>query len=260
MPAAAPLSIAGISLVAHDVIDSTNADALARARAGRRSPLWIVAERQTAGRGRRGRTWTSLPGNLYATLLLIDPCADALAPQLSFVAAVALHDAIAGLAPPLAPRLTLKWPNDLLADGAKLAGILVEGERLADGAFAVAIGIGVNCLHHPADTAYRTTDLAACGAALAAGDVLVALAPALASRLAEWQGGKGFADIREAWLARSWRIGEAIVLRTPTEIAGRFAGLDADGRLLIETGEPRSLRVIAAGDLALAAGHREARA
>src|SRR6266481_4556190 len=123
-----------------DFVDSTNAQALRLARAGERGPLWIVAKTQTAGRGRRGRTWVSEPGNLYASLLLTDPAPPERFPELSFVAALALHDAIGGRTPGLASRLVLKWPNDLLIDRNKFAGILVEGEGVA-----VAIGVGVNC-------------------------------------------------------------------------------------------------------------------
>src|SRR6267378_2624975 len=101
----------GIGLIACDTVGSTNAEALAYARAGERGPLWVTARAQTAGRGRRGRVWVSEPGNLYATLLLTDPAPPERAAQLSFVAALAVHDAIARLAPALAPRLALKWPN-----------------------------------------------------------------------------------------------------------------------------------------------------
>src|SRR6185436_17162017 len=149
---------AGARLVIHDTIGSTNAEGLTLARGGERGPLWIVARTQTAGRGRRGRAWVSEPGNLYASLLLTDPAPPERCPELSFVAALALHDAIGGRIPGLAARLVLKWPNDLLIDRNKFAGILVEGE-----ATAVAIGIGVNCVHHPDRTEYPATDLATAG-------------------------------------------------------------------------------------------------
>src|SRR5690242_6581182 len=129
--------------IALETIGSTNAEALARARAGERGPLWITADSQTYGRGRSGRTWISRKGNLYATLLLGEPCAAAQSPQLAFVAGLALFDAVAQCAPELLSKVALKWPNDLLLSGAKLAGILIESENLPD--FSVAIGIGVNC-------------------------------------------------------------------------------------------------------------------
>ena len=138
----------GVRLVAHDTLGSTNAEALARARAGERGPLWVTAARQTAGRGRRGNVWTSEPGNLYASLLLTDPAPPAHLPELCFVVALGVLDAVGEAAPALRDRLKLKWPNDLLLDGAKFAGILIEAETIG-GVTAVAVGIGVNCAHHP---------------------------------------------------------------------------------------------------------------
>src|SRR6266540_721448 len=119
---------AGMRLVAHDVLGSTNAEALSLARQGERGPLWITAGRQTAGRGRRGRAWVSEPGNLYASLLLTDPAPAEHWPELSFVAALAIHDAVAEVAAAIRPQLAIKWPNDLLLGGEKFAGILTEGE------------------------------------------------------------------------------------------------------------------------------------
>jgi BirA family biotin operon repressor/biotin-[acetyl-CoA-carboxylase] ligase len=138
-------SAAGVRLVAHEVLGSTNAEALSLARQGERGPLWVVADRQTAGRGRRGRTWISQPGNLYASLLLTASAPPEHWPELSFVAALAAHDAVVEVAPDLKPRLAIKWPNDLVLAGAKFAGILIEGEN-----GGVAIGIGINCPGHPA--------------------------------------------------------------------------------------------------------------
>src|ERR1700720_304756 len=115
--------LAGVRHIAYETLGSTNAEALARARAGEHGPLWITAATQSAGRGRRGRTWVSTPGNLFATLLLTDPSPPEAAPQLSFVVALALHDALAECAPQLGPLLKLKWPNDLLLGPPKLARI-----------------------------------------------------------------------------------------------------------------------------------------
>src|SRR6266700_3518008 len=119
-------SAAGVRLLAYAEIDSTNAEALRLMRQGEHGPLWITAERQSAGRGRRGRSWTSASGNLYTSLLLTDPGPAESWPQLSFVAALAAHDAVAEIAPDIRPKLELKWPNDLLLSGAKFAGILIE--------------------------------------------------------------------------------------------------------------------------------------
>src|SRR5262245_22155394 len=111
-------STAGVRLVAHEVLGSTNSEALSLARQGERGPLWVTAARQTAGRGRRGRCWISEPGNRYASLLLTDPAPAERWPQLSFVAALAIYDAVATVADAFAPKLAIKWPNDLLLDGA----------------------------------------------------------------------------------------------------------------------------------------------
>lgn len=211
---------------------STNAEALSLARAGERGPLWITASRQTAGRGRRGNTWVSLAGNLHASLLLTEPSAPDKAPQLSFVAGLALHDAVAACAPQIAPMLALKWPNDLLLAGAKIAGILIEGE--SDPAFTVVIGIGVNCAAHPEAMAYPATDLSAAGAKVAPAALFEAIASAMEHRLAQWSGGEGFSGIRADWLARAAGLGQEISVRLPErEFSGRFEGLDEAGRLLV---------------------------
>ena len=150
---------------AHPTLPSTSSRALAVARAGDPGGLWVTAGEQSEGRGRRGRGWTTGPGNLAASLLLIDPADPPIAATVSFVAGVALHQAVIDLAgPALAERLRLKWPNDLLLDRLKVAGILVEGERLASGVFAVVIGIGVNCVSHPDEaTTHAAGDFRAAG-------------------------------------------------------------------------------------------------
>src|SRR5262249_48513827 len=145
-------------------------------------------------------------GNLHATLLLTDPAPPECAAQLSFVAALAVHDAVAACAPALAPRLALKWPNDVLLDGAKLAGILIEAEGTRP--LMVAVGIGVNCGHHPATTAFPATDLAAAGSGVALEELFYALSGAMVDRLRQW--GDGFAGVRAAWLARAGGLGGAI--------------------------------------------------
>ncbi|MFN3656408.1 MAG: biotin--[acetyl-CoA-carboxylase] ligase [Pseudolabrys sp.] len=224
--------LAGVRHIVFDTLGSTNAEALARARAGERGPLWITARAQNAGRGRRGNAWVSAAGNLFATLLLTEPSQPPAAPQLSFVAALALHDAVAASAPQLGPLIKLKWPNDLLLGGAKLAGILIEGEHIP--LFAVAIGIGVNCASHPAGTAYPATDLAAVGALVTPEALFATLAQAMARRLAQWDEGRGFAAIRTDWLKRAAGLGDEIRVRLPErEFSGRFEGLDEAGRLLI---------------------------
>ena len=235
---------AAVRVVAHETIGSTNADALERARAGERGPLWITAGRQTAGRGRRGRTWVSEPGNLYATLLLTDAAPAARVAELSFVAALAVHDAVAGRIPGLARRLALKWPNDVLIDGCKFAGILIEGE-----AHAVAIGIGVNCTHHPKDTTFPATDLAAAGVRASPASVFDALNAAMIGRVVQWDRGAGFPVIRDDWVKRAFNIGKTIRVELPDgEREGRFETIDQVGRLVLRRAAGTT-ETITAGDV-----------
>jgi len=242
---AAVSTLAGIRHERFAALGSTNGEALTRVRTGERGPLWISAERQTAGRGRRGNAWVSPPGNLYATLLLTEPCVPALAPQLSFVAGLAEYDAAARCAPDIASSLKLKWPNDLLLDGKKLAGLLIESESPP---FAVAIGIGVNCSTSPSDTTYPATDLGTAGAAVAPLHLLSNLAAALNRRLGQWQSGLGFPSIRSDWLTRAAGLGTPIKVRLPErELDGIFEGIDEAGQLVLATGA--STQTIAAGEV-----------
>ncbi|MDX5494875.1 MAG: biotin--[acetyl-CoA-carboxylase] ligase, partial [Alphaproteobacteria bacterium] len=138
-------------------IDSTNEEARRLGDAGTEGPVWIVAKRQTAGRGRRGRAWESPTGNFMGTLYLTPRCGPREAGELSFVAALAVHKAVESLLPPpLRGALRLKWPNDLLHDRAKLAGILLESSGVAGAEVAwVAIGMGINLASHPEGLEYR---------------------------------------------------------------------------------------------------------
>jgi BirA family biotin operon repressor/biotin-[acetyl-CoA-carboxylase] ligase len=239
--------LAGVRHQRFETLGSTNAEALARARAGERGPLWISSDVQTDGRGRRGKSWMSPAGNLYASLLLTEPSSPALAPQLSFVAGLAVHDAVVACAPGLAAKLKLKWPNDVLLDGRKLSGMLIEAEGLPR--FSVAIGIGVNCVSHPADTSYGATDLQANGVAISTQDMLAQLAAAMNARLAQWKAGTGFAAIRSDWLDRAASLGETIMVRLPErELTGIFHNIDDSGRLVLER-PGNATETIAAGDI-----------
>jgi BirA family transcriptional regulator, biotin operon repressor / biotin---[acetyl-CoA-carboxylase] ligase len=237
---------AGVRLIAHEVLGSTNAEALRLAREGGQGPLWVTAARQTAGRGRRGRAWISPAGNLHVSLLLTEPAAAEQWPQLSFVAALAVHDAIVEVAADLKRLLAIKWPNDLLLAGAKLGGILIEAES---GISAVAVGIGINCASHPGDTELPATDLAAAGAPVTPAALFGALSVKMLGRLAQWNAGGGFSTIRADWLARAAGIGESVRVRlTERELVGRFEALDEAGALVLRLPDG-NVTTIAAGDV-----------
>jgi len=239
---------AGFRLLHLAETGSTNDDAGGLARGGDPGRVWIVADRQTAGRGRHGRAWSSPLGNLYASLLLVDPCDVRQAPELGFVAGLSLHDAVADLAGAAGPALALKWPNDLLVGGAKAAGILLEGQRLAGGALAVAIGLGVNVVAAPEDTPYPAATIRSLAPDAARDDLFLALSRHMALRLAEWDRGGGFARIRAAWLERAAGRGERVRLRLPAgEKHGIFVGLDGGGRLQLRT--ETGVETLDAGDL-----------
>jgi len=245
---------AGFRLLSHDALASTNEEALTRARSSDEGRLWIVARTQTAGRGRRGSQWMSPPGNLYATLLLTDPAPPKIAPQLSFVAGLAVLDAITVCAPVVRPLLTLKWPNDILCGGKKLAGILIEGEDIR-GRLAAAIGIGLNCVTHPAETVFPATDLAAVRAFATAADLFAALSATMLSRLEQWRRGAGFAATRTAWLERAAGLEGDLLVRLPGgEIRGRCEALDESGRIMLRLADG-SVQAIAAGDVFPIAKH-----
>ena len=238
---------AGYRLIVRDEVGSTMEEARRALQQGEPGKLWIVARSQNAGRGRHGRQWGSPPGNLYASLLLTDPCEPALAPQLGFVAGLALHDAAAALLGPAADRLKLKWPNDLLLGGAKTSGLLLEGESRA-GRFDVILGCGVNIASCPSDTPYPVTFLKADAPQASVEAMLAGLAEAWTRRFAVWARPGGFGPTRAAWLERAAFLGETITLRLPEgRLSGRFAGIDSTGRLELDAADGR--RLIDAGDL-----------
>lgn len=217
-------------------VDSTNAEAFRRApslKASGAGPLWILAEEQTAGKGRRARAWQSPKGNFYASLVQEHRDEPALLGLRSFVAALALYDAFASLTG-LGAAFALKWPNDVLLNGGKLTGILLE----ASGSTLV-IGIGINLIAAP------PADLVEPGATPPVsllGETGLRITPrrfleALAPAMAEWEGilqREGFAPLREAWLSRAARIGERITARTGAQTrVGIFETIDAAGNLIL---------------------------
>ena len=244
---------AGYQLHRYDRIGSTNDEAKRLARAGAREGTLVWAGAQTAGRGRRGRHWASPPGNLYLSLVLRPGGAPGRAAQLGFVAALGLGDALDSIAE-LGPRLRYKWPNDLLLDGRKLAGILLESETAASGRVGfVVIGAGVNLASSPAQTEYPSISLAAIGVAtVCPSRLLEAFVREFDRWLACWRE-EGFAPVREAWLARASGIGEDIRVRLERMIlTGRFVDLDETGALLLDGVD--GPRRVAAGDVFPALG------
>ncbi len=241
----------GIPVVELDAIGSTNTEAFRLGLAGSATPLWVRADRQTSGRGRSGRVWTSEPGNHAATLLVRLTCDPKVLHQLSFVAAIAVVSAIRDVASahvPAAPALPmrLKWPNDILLDGAKLVGILAESTLLPDKGVLAVIGIGINLAHAPALADRPTTCLASHGIAVQPWTMLDALSTSLAAMLALWNCGAGFTTIRDRWLVDALPIGTSMTVHTGMSahagsaanrgrdtITGTFGGLDGDGALIL---------------------------
>jgi BirA family biotin operon repressor/biotin-[acetyl-CoA-carboxylase] ligase len=235
------------ALVALDQIDSTNEEALRRARAGAPEGTFVWARAQTGGRGRRGRVWSSPPGNLYASLLLRPRVPPADAAQLGFVAAVAMAETLGTVLPP-ERRLSCKWPNDLLVDGAKVAGILPEAEAAGRNVEALVLGMGINLASYPPDTPYPATSLQAAGARLSLEALLEALADRLLFWYRRWQEA-GFAPIRVRWLDFAAGIGQPIEVRLEgTTLSGRFAALDTTGALDLELPDGNH-RLVTAGDV-----------
>ncbi|MCE1237036.1 MAG: biotin--[acetyl-CoA-carboxylase] ligase [Hyphomicrobiales bacterium] len=227
---------------------STNLDVLDLARHGDPGRVWVVAETQAGGRARRGRAWTSEPGNLYASALLIDPGLPDHLPELPFVSAVATADAVEAATEGRC-RPGLKWPNDLMIGGRKFVGILLEAARTPDGRTAVAVGIGVNCRHHPFGTETPATNLLLEGFDVRPEALFAALRETFAARIAEWAEGAGFPAIRSAWLARAVGLGGAIRVRlVEGEDEGVFEGIDDAGHLMLARADG-SRRKISAGDV-----------
>ncbi len=229
-------------------VDSTNEEARRRAGRGETGPLWIMARRQTAARGRRGRVWSAPQGNLSATCLLRPAMAPAAAALLSFAACLAVAEMFEALAP--GARVTLKWPNDALLNGRKAAGVLLESAGRGDRIDWLAVGVGVNLASHPAqepDAWPPTSIMAETGAAPEPEAALEALAAAFA----RWSGrleAEGFAPLRAAWLARAARLGEKITARLAREtVEGILTDLDPGGALVLSVGADQ--RRISAADV-----------
>ncbi|MBK1668281.1 biotin--[acetyl-CoA-carboxylase] ligase [Rhodovibrio sodomensis] len=229
-------------LRAHDALPSTNDEArrLVRAQdAGHGTLVW--AQEQTAGRGRRGRSWTSPRGNLYVTAVLRPNCGIGEAAQLGFAAALALVDVLGDLMPQQT-QVRLKWPNDVLVNGRKVAGILLETVVDSDGTFqALLLGLGVNIAEAPSDTAFPATALQweRAGRAIRPEELLAPWAEHFLVWTNRWEQ-DGFAPLRRRWLTHAHRPGQRLRVRLPNrEVHGSFHDMDDRGGLLIDTNRGR---------------------
>lgn len=231
-----------------DSVDSTMAEAARRAP-DITKPTWIMAKTQTAARGRRGRPWIAPPGNLNATLVLRPQATPLEAAKRSFLAANAVFQALAIYVP--SEKLALKWPNDVLLSGGKVAGILLESSGHGRFVDSLSIGIGVNLMHVPqgvTNASFAPTSLKAAGGwDVEPSDFLDTLADAFATqeaKLARF----GFARIRDDWLGKAARLGDFVTARTGREeITGIFDTIDDDGNLVLITNI--GPRAIAAADV-----------
>jgi BirA family transcriptional regulator, biotin operon repressor / biotin---[acetyl-CoA-carboxylase] ligase len=222
------------SLLHRRSVGSTNDDARKVAISGADDGLVIRADAQTNGRGRRGREWESPVGNLYFSIVLRPDKALPEAAMISLLAAVSLGDALHRVLPADAD-IQHKWPNDILVDGAKIAGILLEAS--GGGALRpvewIVLGCGVNIVSHPQNTLYPATDLGCYPIAPSAAEILTLFIQRFSHWRALWIE-DGVAPIRSAWLHRAKGLGEPVTVRTGArESQGVFQGLDVDGALML---------------------------
>jgi BirA family transcriptional regulator, biotin operon repressor / biotin---[acetyl-CoA-carboxylase] ligase len=238
----------GYRVESFETIGSTNAVALERAHTGDSGKLWLVSKKQESGRGRRGRAWSTPEGNLAATLLLVERYELTTAATLGFVAGLSLADALDAVLG-TAPRIGLKWPNDVLVNGAKLSGILLESTILPEGRFALAIGIGVNVVSHPEDLPYPATSLKALGNDCDAETLFLALSDSWRENHALWNEGRGLKHIRARWLERAAGLGSEVAVRVQDRVvSGIFETIDEDCRFVIRDAQGDRVR-IDAGDV-----------
>lgn len=237
-------------LLSYDVLDSTNEEARRLASGGGAHGAVIWAKRQTNGRGRMSRHWISSEGNLFCTFLLAPHVAAPKTPELSFVAALAVAEALEGIVEtPSAIRC--KWPNDILCNGKKLGGILLESfaPSAADTPRWVAVGIGVNIDSAPEHVMFPATCLRDAGVDLISAKIVLSrLVHHFIARYDGWVA-KGFADVEEAWMARAYHLHKPIeVIVGETQYHGTYEGIDAAGRLLLRDKSGKITPVVA-GDV-----------
>jgi BirA family transcriptional regulator, biotin operon repressor / biotin---[acetyl-CoA-carboxylase] ligase len=230
-------------------VDSTNLHAARLSNSGQELPFWVIADEQTAGRGRNDRRWVSEPGNLYASIAFAPGCEPFHLPQLGIVAAVAVFDTVERWVP--AGRTNLKWPNDCLVDGAKVSGILIESLNGASG--SIVIGCGINVVSKPSSPDYPTTSLRDYHKDVPTMAVFESLHDQLSAWLSVWQRGEMFSRIREEWMSRAKCRGQSLsVINGKARIEGICHGLNEHGALMLERNDGTIVPVYA-GDVRIAA-------
>lgn len=241
---------AGWPHVALETTGSTNSDAMGLVVDGNLDCVWVTATEQLSGRGRRDREWQSPKGNLFASCAFsVSSSATAALTGLPLLASLALRDAVADVAPAVTAQLGLKWPNDLLVDGKKLAGILLESSATPDRDTVITVGFGVNCAWHPDEALYPTTSLRAEGVMVPAEALFGALALRFDGWLTIWNEGQGTDAVRTAWLDRAVGLGAPLIARfNDGEVRGIFETLDENGFLMLRD-ETGALRQISAADV-----------
>lgn len=242
--------------VCHEELDSTNDEARRRVGDSTAQDLLVIhARRQRSGRGRRGREWISPPGNLFFSILVDTSDRPFGAAQLGLVAAIAMVDTVMQLVPQA--LVQCKWPNDVMADGRKLAGMLLE--TASEGHWLI-LGIGVNIGRRPADDQVETPaiSLADLGCAGDADLVLETFCHHFGPKIALWRA-LGFASFQVQWVERAYGLDQTIRVRLPDRtLTGSFAGLDGDGALLLTDAQTGEVRRILAGDVFVGEGGRHA--
>ena len=252
----------GYRLNGYDTIGSTSTEAARAAQLGDAGDVWFCALKQTEGRGRRGRIWETASGNLAASLLVVPDCDPAISATLGFVAGVAMNRALRQVVPGAVvkqgidgadgqggARIALKWPNDVLADGAKLSGILLEAQKRPDGGMAIVIGMGVNIVAAPEGLPYPATSLQALGYDISAETVFAALSDAWVDTVEIWDSGRGIPDVLSLWREAAAGIGAEVAVQRDGEVVrGVFETIDEAGRLIVRANDNRRI-AITAGDV-----------
>jgi len=239
----------GVEAFFFEECDSTNARAATLAIAGEQGPLWVVAGAQSAGRGRRGRAWTSETGNLYASLMFRPHIRAQDMAALPFIVALAVRDAFVTLGVP-ENLVQCKWPNDILICGRKASGVLIESSARHGGFLDyVIIGIGMNLMHFPDDAAFGATSLRhATGREVTVKEAVSVLAEKLYDRINAWQV-DDFKAVADEWTQHSWGLGQKRELRTHDEtFTATLLGLSDDGALIARLDDGLEKRLYA-GDV-----------